>query len=90
MVNNKIDSKTKENSTDNLDSKESSKSNYTMGVTCLLGSVLCFSLMNLFVRLVMREESVITKVTAQPIPKAFEGFSERPRKGQHPRNFEKI
>ncbi len=49
MVNN-IDSKTKEKVADNLNNK-SSKSNYTMGVTCLLGSVICFSLMNLFVRL---------------------------------------
>ncbi|MBQ8166417.1 MAG: DMT family transporter [Lachnospiraceae bacterium] len=51
MVSNKIDSRTKETATDNIDNKESSKSNYTMGVTCLLGSVVCFSLMNLFVRL---------------------------------------
>jgi hypothetical protein len=36
------------------------------------------------------EERVITKVTAHPIPKAVDGFSESPRKGQIPRNLEKM
>lgn len=35
----------------NIKHQQLNKNNYAMGVTCLLGSVLCFSLMNLFVRL---------------------------------------
>ena len=52
MLNNKeFDSNSTVSNADDSVNKEYSKTNYTMGVTCLLGSVLCFSLMNLFVRL---------------------------------------
>lgn len=39
------------NTNNNIINNQLNKNNYAMGVICLLGSVLCFSFMNLFVRL---------------------------------------
>ena len=43
-----------------------------------------------FVSQVTRVAKVSTKMTAAPIPKAVEVFLEVPKKGQMPRNWEKI
>ena len=43
-----------------------------------------------FVSHVTRVAKVITKMTAAPIPNAVEVFLEVPKKGQMPKNWEKI
>ena len=46
--------------------------------------------MKLFTAQVMAEARPMTKVTAKPMPTAVSTFLETPRKGQMPRNWEKM
>ena len=42
---------------------------------------------NLYITQVNIDATVITKITAMPIPSALESFFDTPKKGHNPRNF---